>query len=80
MVQGIEEYEKKEKQTTLTGMIEAHPEYKLIVNSNNLTMEIDNEINIIHKFCRLAEKSHSWAFNILYLQFLNITLFTACFY
>ena len=52
VVQGIEKYENKEEQVQLVGMIESHPEYKLIVNSNNLTMEIDNEINIIHKFCR----------------------------
>ena len=34
----------------LYGPIEEDPEYKLIVEANNLTVEIDSEINIIHKF------------------------------
>ena len=29
-----------------------HHRYKLIVEANNLTVEIDNEINVIHKFIR----------------------------
>ncbi|CAK8685052.1 unnamed protein product [Clavelina lepadiformis] len=49
---GIEKYENKEQKVSIVGILEANPEYQLIVNSNNLTMEIDNEVNIIHKFCR----------------------------
>ncbi|MGH0157916.1 UNVERIFIED_CONTAM: hypothetical protein FKN15_034336 [Acipenser sinensis] len=36
----------------VTGPVEADPEYRLIVDANNLTVEIDNELNIIHKFVR----------------------------
>nr|CAB3265186.1 U4/U6 small nuclear ribonucleoprotein Prp31 [Phallusia mammillata] len=52
VMNGIDEYEMKNINKQMVGMVEADPEYKLIVESNNLTMEIDNEINIIHKFCR----------------------------
>ena len=34
------------------GPVESDPEYMLIVDANNLTNEIDNEISIIHKFVR----------------------------
>ncbi|KAG7250273.1 hypothetical protein CRUP_017979, partial [Coryphaenoides rupestris] len=34
------------------GPVESDPEYRLIVAANNLTVEIDNELNIIHKFTR----------------------------
>uniref|UniRef100_A0A8B9RCS2 U4/U6 small nuclear ribonucleoprotein Prp31 n=1 Tax=Astyanax mexicanus TaxID=7994 RepID=A0A8B9RCS2_ASTMX len=37
---------------TVSGPVEADPEYRLIVAANNLTVEIDNELNIIHKFVR----------------------------
>ncbi|RWS30096.1 U4/U6 small nuclear ribonucleoprotein Prp31-like protein, partial [Leptotrombidium deliense] len=36
----------------IEGPIEAHPEYKLIVDANNMAVDVDNEINIIHKFVR----------------------------
>ncbi|KAF3692008.1 U4/U6 small nuclear ribonucleoprotein Prp31 Pre-mRNA-processing factor 31 [Channa argus] len=36
----------------VSGPVEADPEYRLIVAANNLTVEIDNELNIIHKFIR----------------------------
>ncbi|XP_075920551.1 U4/U6 small nuclear ribonucleoprotein Prp31-like, partial [Petromyzon marinus] len=42
----------KSRKTEVLGPVEADPEYKLIVDANNLTVEIDNEINIIHKFVR----------------------------
>ncbi|KAJ1550301.1 U4/U6-U5 snRNP complex subunit prp31, partial [Nowakowskiella sp. JEL0078] len=29
-----------------------HPEYKLILQSNNLTVDIDNELTVVHKFIR----------------------------
>ena len=34
------------------GPVEVDPEYQLIVEANNLTAEIDNEVNIIHKYVR----------------------------
>ncbi|KXJ24790.1 U4/U6 small nuclear ribonucleoprotein Prp31 [Exaiptasia diaphana] len=34
------------------GPVEVDPEYILIVEANNLTAEVDNEINIIHKYLR----------------------------
>ncbi|MCI4374280.1 hypothetical protein PGIGA_G00004530 [Pangasianodon gigas] len=40
------------KSTDVSGPVEADPEYRLIVAANNLTVEIDNELNIIHKFVR----------------------------
>jgi U4/U6 small nuclear ribonucleoprotein PRP31 len=36
----------------INGIVEQDPEYKLIVEANNLTVEIDNEINSIHKYIR----------------------------
>lgn len=36
----------------VAGPVEADPEYQLIVEANNITAEIDNEINVIHKFTR----------------------------
>nr|XP_039265935.1 U4/U6 small nuclear ribonucleoprotein Prp31-like [Styela clava] len=42
----------KNEPVSSAGPVESNPEYQLIVESNNLTVEIDNEINIIHKFCR----------------------------
>lgn len=46
--------EKKEhgRKDEVAGPVEADPEYRLIVEANNLAVEIDNEINIIHKFTR----------------------------
>lgn len=37
---------------TIDGPIEAHPEYRLIVDANNITVEIDDDIALIHKFVR----------------------------
>lgn len=34
------------------GPIEADPEYQLIVDSNNMLVEVDNEINVVHKYVR----------------------------
>lgn len=31
------------------GPVEEDPEYKLIVQANNLTVDIDNEILVVHK-------------------------------
>ncbi|XP_043943491.1 U4/U6 small nuclear ribonucleoprotein Prp31 [Protopterus annectens] len=43
---------KPRKAAEVVGPVEADPEYKLIVDANNLTVEIDNELNIIHKYVR----------------------------
>ena len=32
--------------------MESHPEYKLVVDANNMAVAIDNDINICHKFVR----------------------------
>jgi len=37
---------------SMQGPIEHDPEYKLIVSANQLTAEIENETNIINKYCR----------------------------
>ncbi|XP_054154532.1 U4/U6 small nuclear ribonucleoprotein Prp31-like [Oppia nitens] len=36
----------------IDGPVESHPEYKLIVDANNMAVEIDNDITVIHKFVR----------------------------
>jgi U4/U6 small nuclear ribonucleoprotein PRP31 len=36
----------------LRGPVEHDPEYKLVVDVNMLAVEIDNEVNVIHKFVR----------------------------
>uniref|UniRef100_A0A670K7P5 U4/U6 small nuclear ribonucleoprotein Prp31 n=1 Tax=Podarcis muralis TaxID=64176 RepID=A0A670K7P5_PODMU len=49
----IEEYiSKQPKASEVLGPVEAAPEYRVIVDANNLTVEIENELNIIHKFIR----------------------------
>uniref|UniRef100_G1SGN5 U4/U6 small nuclear ribonucleoprotein Prp31 n=1 Tax=Oryctolagus cuniculus TaxID=9986 RepID=G1SGN5_RABIT len=49
----IEEYiSKQAKAAEVMGPVEAAPEYRVIVDANNLTVEIENELNIIHKFIR----------------------------
>eukprot|EP00039_Didymoeca_costata_P000974 m.48542 g.48542 ORF g.48542 m.48542 type:complete len:490 (-) comp10571_c0_seq1:119-1588(-) len=42
----------RETRSAVSGPVEEDPEYKLIVEANNLTLEVDNEIGIIHKFLR----------------------------
>ena len=37
---------------SVKGPVEVDPEYLLIVDANNLTVEIDNELVVIHKYCR----------------------------
>ncbi|KAJ6225822.1 hypothetical protein RDWZM_004367 [Blomia tropicalis] len=36
----------------IDGPIESHPEYKLVVDANNMAVEIDNDISICNKFVR----------------------------
>lgn len=42
----------KKQRKEIVGPVEQDPEYKLIVEANNLTVEIDSEINVIHKYIR----------------------------
>jgi len=48
----IETFSQKLRHDDANGPVEADPEYQLIVEANNLAVEIDNEVNIIHKFVR----------------------------
>lgn len=48
----VEKYAKRKRRDKVLGPVEMDPEYQLIVQANNLTAEIDNEINVIHKFTR----------------------------
>ncbi|XP_077049356.1 U4/U6 small nuclear ribonucleoprotein Prp31 [Agelaius phoeniceus] len=43
---------KQPRAAEVLGPVEAAPEYRVIVDANNLTVEIENELNIIHKFIR----------------------------
>lgn len=36
----------------IDGPVESHPEYKLVVDANNMAVQIDNDINICNKFVR----------------------------
>jgi len=49
----VEEYcQQSDGRRVVCGPVEADPEYQLIVEANNITVEIDNEISIAHKFVR----------------------------
>jgi U4/U6 small nuclear ribonucleoprotein PRP31 len=50
----IDFYTKHQRKSTteIQGPVEHDPEYLLIVDANNLLVEIDNEIDIIHNFVR----------------------------
>lgn len=54
IVEKIEKYQNNGSASRgeIVGPVEQDPEYKLIVEANNLTVEIDNEINVIHKYIR----------------------------
>ncbi|XP_046847434.1 U4/U6 small nuclear ribonucleoprotein Prp31-like [Xenia sp. Carnegie-2017] len=51
VLEKIKEFSEKPR-GEMFGPIETDPEYQLIVEANNLTVEIDNEISIIHKYTR----------------------------
>ncbi|XP_028396045.1 U4/U6 small nuclear ribonucleoprotein Prp31-like [Dendronephthya gigantea] len=51
VLERIKEYSQKPR-GQMFGPIETDPEYQLIVEANNLTVEIDNEIGVIHKYTR----------------------------
>ena len=36
------------------GVVEADPEYLLIVEANNLAADIDHELNTVHKYARFG--------------------------
>lgn len=36
----------------ISGILEESPEYRLIVNGNNLAVDVDNDIMVVHKFIR----------------------------
>lgn len=40
------------ERTTVLGPVEEDPEYKLIVRVNNLTVDIDAEVGVLHKYVR----------------------------
>uniref|UniRef100_A0A1I8JMZ4 U4/U6 small nuclear ribonucleoprotein Prp31 n=1 Tax=Macrostomum lignano TaxID=282301 RepID=A0A1I8JMZ4_9PLAT len=42
----------KRQASEIQGPVEADPEYQLIVEANNLAVKIDDEIHIIHRYCR----------------------------
>lgn len=48
----IKDYSQREKPEAVVGPVEAAPEYRLIVEANSITVEIDNEINVIHKYTK----------------------------
>jgi U4/U6 small nuclear ribonucleoprotein PRP31 len=50
----IEKYISKpaRKSCEMIGNLESDPEYQLIVEANNVAVEIDNDISIIHKFVK----------------------------
>ncbi|CAG7726798.1 unnamed protein product, partial [Allacma fusca] len=53
VVTSLEEYSARQRTgDELSGPVEADPEYQLIVNANSLAVELDNEINTVHKFTR----------------------------
>lgn len=48
---GSDKYSVRTK-SQIDGPVESHPEYKLIVDANNMAAEIDNNITICHKFAK----------------------------
>lgn len=49
----LSQNESKEfKKCQISGPVESHPEYILIVDANNMAVEIDNDMTTIHKFVR----------------------------
>nr|CAG4646265.1 EOG090X06EY [Macrothrix elegans] len=53
VLEEIEQYSGKNRTSEdIQGPVEADPEYQLIVEANNLAVEIDNDINSIHKYIR----------------------------
>jgi U4/U6 small nuclear ribonucleoprotein PRP31 len=59
--QGIERYtaEPTDMSSTSGGPLEENPEYHLVVTANNMSVEVDNEILLVHKFIR---DHYGWRF------------------
>lgn len=50
---GIEKYSSSPSDMSLSsGPLEENPEYHLVVQANNMSVEVDNEILLVHKFIR----------------------------
>ena len=52
IIDSIDTFSSKPKRDAVAGPVEADPEYKVIVDANNMTVEIDNEVNVIHQFIK----------------------------
>lgn len=52
ILENIDTFSSKPKRDAVAGPVEADPEYKVIVDANNMTVEIENEINVIHQFIK----------------------------
>ncbi len=52
IMEKIEYFQMLKEKPETAGPAEANPEYQVIVEANNITVEIDNEINVIHKYVR----------------------------
>jgi U4/U6 small nuclear ribonucleoprotein PRP31 len=51
-LQRIEHYTAHPEDTSVeAGPIEENPEYALIVQANNLSVELENELLLVHKVC-----------------------------
>lgn len=49
----IEKYVQKPRMASeMVGNLESDPEYQLIVEANNIAVEVDNEISLIHKYVK----------------------------
>ena len=67
-MEGIKKYENQND--IKIGVADSDPQYKLIVDANNLAMEVDNEIVIIHKYCKWVLKKYInniFMFTLIYL-------------
>lgn len=51
LVQAIDHYAALDE-PDVAGVLEESPEYQLIVKANNLAVDVDNEILVVHKFIR----------------------------
>jgi U4/U6 small nuclear ribonucleoprotein PRP31 len=52
-LQGIEKYtDAPSDMSTAGGPLQENPEYHLVVTANNMSVEVDNEILLVHKFVR----------------------------
>ncbi|PVD38332.1 hypothetical protein C0Q70_00944 [Pomacea canaliculata] len=52
IMNNMKQYSSQPRREAVAGPVEADPEYRLIVDANNMTVEIDNEINVIHQFVK----------------------------